>query len=63
MGLNSGYGIGSLKPGICTSTTRPSSPYVGQIVFETDTNVLRTYLSTGWSNGCLLYTSPSPRDS
>ena len=34
---------------ICTSSTRPASPYVGQMIYETDTNTLRIYKSTGWS--------------
>jgi microcystin-dependent protein len=30
-----------LRSGVCTSSTRPTSPYVGQLIFETDTfNVL-----------------------
>ena len=38
MGLDAGYGIGSLKPGVCTSSTRPASPYDGQVIYENDTN-------------------------
>ena len=51
MGLNSGYGIGSLKPGVCTSTTRPAAPYVGQTIFETDTKIMKVWLGSYWSNG------------
>ena len=30
-----------LRPGVCTSTTRPTAPYLGQLIFETDTfNIL-----------------------
>lgn len=32
---------------ICTSTTRPSSPYSGQLIYETDTTYHYTY-SGGW---------------
>jgi len=28
---------------ICTSTTRPSSPFIGQMIFETDTNFIRIW--------------------
>lgn len=33
---------------VCTSTTRPTSPYIGQQVYETDTKQLQTYTSSGW---------------
>jgi hypothetical protein len=48
MGLDSGYGIGSLKPGVCTSSSRPSSPYDGQMIYETDTNLVRIWNGTAW---------------
>lgn len=48
MGLDSGYGIGSLKPGVCTSTTRPASPFTGQMIFETDTNRVAVYTGSSW---------------
>ena len=48
MGLDNAYGVGSLKPGVCTSTTRPSSPFEGQVIFETDTNTLAVYDGSGW---------------
>jgi hypothetical protein len=25
------------QPGVCTSSTRPVSPYEGQVIYETDT--------------------------
>ena len=53
MGLDAGYGIGSLKPGVCTSSTRPASPYVGQTIFETDTNKMKVWLGSNWSSGTL----------
>jgi len=37
-----------LKPGVCTSTTRPSNPFTGQIVFETDTGFLRVWDGSAW---------------
>jgi hypothetical protein len=33
---------------ICTSTTRPASPFEGQTVYETDTKRTLTYDGTGW---------------
>lgn len=45
------------KPGVCTSTTRPASPYEGQVIYETDTDKTLVwngstwvYLSTGTAN-------------
>ena len=37
-----------VRPGVCTSTTRPSNPYLGQLVFETDTFVLKYWNGTIW---------------
>ena len=51
MGLDAGYGIESVKTGVCTSTTRPASPYIGQHIFETDTSLWKVYLAGGWSTG------------
>ena len=48
MGLDAGYGIGSVKPGVCTSTTRPGSPYVGQIIYETDTTLTKVWTGSAW---------------
>lgn len=48
MGLDAGYGIGSVKPGVCTSTTRPGSPYVGQIIYETDTTLAKVWNGSAW---------------
>ncbi len=40
-----------LKPGVCTSSNRPANPYTGQMIYETDTNLLKIWLGTGWSAG------------
>ena len=37
-----------LRPGVCTSTTRPSGPYLGQLIFETDTFVLKYWNGSSW---------------
>jgi hypothetical protein len=37
-----------VKPGVCTSTTRPSVPYDGQMIYETDTNLVKVYEGAAW---------------
>ena len=41
--LSSGF-----RPGVCTSTTRPTAPYEGQMIYETDTNLLLVYNGSAW---------------
>lgn len=48
MGLSTAYGIGSLKPGVCTSTSRPASPFNGQTIYETDTDIVRVWDGSEW---------------
>jgi hypothetical protein len=48
MGIDAAYGIGSLKQGVCTSSTRPASPYTGQVIFETDTKQTLVYSGAAW---------------
>ena len=48
MGIDAGYGIGSVKPGVCTSTTRPASPFTGQIIYETDTTLAKVWTGSAW---------------
>lgn len=50
MGIDSGYGIGSLKTGVCTSTTRPAVPFEGQTIYETDTDLTKVYNGTAFVN-------------
>ena len=38
----------SLRSGVCTSTTRPTSPYEGQIIYETDTNRVLVWDNAAW---------------
>jgi hypothetical protein len=37
-----------IKPGVCTSTNRPASPYDGQVIYETDTDRAMVYNGTSW---------------
>ena len=35
---------------ICTSSTRPASPFEGQVIYETDTGLTRYYDGTAWED-------------
>lgn len=49
MPLSSVLGAQSItKPGVCTSTTRPASPYDGQVIYETDTDRVASYNGSAW---------------
>jgi hypothetical protein len=48
MGIDAAYGIGSLKQGVCTSSTRPASPFEGQMIYETDTDLTYVYSGSAW---------------
>ena len=49
MGVSAFSGASSvIKPGVVTSSTRPSSPFVGQLIFETDTNLVKAYNGSAW---------------
>ena len=49
MPLSSVLGASSvIKPGVCTSTTRPSVPYEGQLIYETDTDRVASYNGSAW---------------
>jgi hypothetical protein len=49
MPLSSVVGAQSIvKPGVCTSSTRPASPFEGQVIFETDTDRLYVYNGSAW---------------
>jgi len=37
-----------IKPGVCTSTTRPTAPYEGQLIYETDTDKVASYNGSAW---------------
>ena len=49
MPLSSVVGAQSIvKPGVCTSSTRPASPYNGQMIYETDTDRTLVYNGSAW---------------
>lgn len=41
---------GGLRSGVCTSTTRPTAPYQGQVIYETDTGLLRVWNGSTWGS-------------
>ena len=47
---------------ICTSSTRPGSPFTGQTIFETDTNKMKVWLGSAWSGGTQHVDIPSSID-
>lgn len=48
MALSNALQNSILKPGVCTSTTRPSNPYEGQFIYETNTDALLVYNGSSW---------------
>lgn len=50
MGLTNQIGASSIiKSGVCTSTTRPASPYIGQGIYETDTLLTKYWNGSSWA--------------
>lgn len=47
MGLSAGLGSG-FRPGVCDSSTRPSNPYEGQYIYETDTDRTLVWNGSAW---------------
>lgn len=37
-----------LRSGVCTSTTRPTAPYEGQMIYETDTDMVVVWNGSAW---------------
>jgi len=37
-----------IRTGVCTSTTRPTAPYEGQMIYETDTDMVAIWNGTAW---------------
>lgn len=49
MPISQQIGSSSLvKPGVCTFATRPSSPYDGMVIYETDTDRTLVWNGSGW---------------
>ena len=48
MGVSAAQGSAGLKQGVCTSTTRPSNPFEGQMIYETDTDLTLIWGGTAW---------------
>ena len=55
MGASSILGVGGIRQGVCTSTTRPTAPYAGQQIYETDTNLAYIWNGSSWVR---VYTTP-----
>jgi len=36
------------RPGVCTSSTRPTTPYEGQMIYETDTDMVAIWNGSAW---------------
>lgn len=49
----------AIRAGVVTSSTRPSAPYTGQLIYETDTARLAAYNGSAWvtQNGLQLITA------
>ena len=37
-----------LRTGVCTSTNRPTTPYEGQVIYETDTDLVYLWNGSAW---------------
>ena len=37
-----------IRTGVCTSSTRPTAPYEGQMIYETDTDTVVVWNGTAW---------------
>ena len=48
-----------LRPGVCTSTTRPTAPYEGQHIYETDTDIEYVWSGTAWVVNYVSAASPA----
>ena len=48
-----------LRPGVCTSTTRPTAPYEGQHIYETDTDIEYVWNGSAWVVNYVSAASPA----
>ena len=49
-----------LRPGVCTSSNRPATPFEGQMIYETDTDVLSIWTGAAWQTMFTASASPVP---
>ena len=49
MALSNGLSSTVLKPGVCTTATKPLKPYTGQFIYLTDTGALEVWNGTSWA--------------
>lgn len=50
MAIDAALGRLGIKPGVCTSSTRPANPFEGQVIYETDTNNIRFWSGSAWES-------------
>jgi hypothetical protein len=50
MAIDAALGLGGLRSGVCTSSTRPAAPYDGQVIYETDTDKAYSWDGTAWTH-------------
>ena len=48
MAIDSALGRLGIKQGVCTSSTRPTNPFEGQVIYESDTNRTLVYDNAAW---------------
>lgn len=48
MSIDAALGRLGNKSGVCTSSTRPTNPFEGQLIYETDTNRTLVYDNSAW---------------
>ena len=48
-----------LRPGVCTSSTRPTAPYEGQHIYETDTDIEYVWSGSAWVVNYVSAASPA----
>jgi hypothetical protein len=53
MAISAGLGLGGSRPGVCTSSARPSSPYEGMMIYETDTDRMYVWDNSAWVESSL----------
>jgi hypothetical protein len=57
MAIDAALGRLGIRPGVCTSSTRPANPFEGQVIYETDTNNIRFWSGSAWESnkGGIIY--------